>query len=316
MSTTITMSPSAQLVADWLQERSMEAEFVEQFPLNEIDMQHSLKNQARLVEPIQEELVTQYAADMGNGDEFPPIVLWKNRDAHIIVSGIHRTLAALSAQVNLDAFVLTTDDRRAVSVLTYEANSTHGRATTENERVQQALFLVDGGLSQSEAARLLHVSQKMISRYVQIRRGRERLKAVGFRRPDRLTDSSVFRLESLRSDEVLKLAATLVRDASLNTTAVNDLVTRLMKERTDAGQLAIIEAERKTLKPTIGAKMGGIVKLPQPIRRLERVSGQASRLEVPDPKDISNLTADYRKQLAATVKDALTRLTQISAGLK
>jgi predicted transcriptional regulator len=289
---------------------------VEKFDLAEIDMQHSLKNQARLVEPISEDLVTQYAADMTHGDEFPPIVVWRNKDTYIVVSGIHRTLAAMAAQTSLSAFVLTDTDQRAISVLTYEANATHGRSTTTAERIQQALFLVDGGLTQSEAGRLLHVSQKMISRYVQIRRGRDRLKLAGFRRPDRLADSSVQRLESLRSDEVLLKAANLCRDASLGTEKVGSLVTELMKERTDAGQLTLIERERKTLKPTISAKMGGTVKLPRSVERLEKVATAATKLIVPTRVEVSNLPLEYRKQLAETTKLALTQLATISAGLK
>lgn len=319
MATTIELSPQAQLVRRWLDERGMEYEYVDAFPVGEIDMERSLKNQARLVHPIDEAIVEQYAADMADGDEFPPIVLWPGspRNGHVLVSGIHRTLAALTAsRETLPAFVLKTDNKTQVSVLTYEANTTHGKATTLAERSQQALFLVDSGLSTPDAARLLHIDKKTLSRLAQIRRGRERLAAQGFKRLDRWADFTVQRLESLRADEVLKAAGQLVQDAGLNTEQVNELIVQANKLRSDADQLKLIEEERKRLAPMISAKMGGKIRLAKSVSRVASVTGATAKLAIPLKKDLTPVPDAYKRDLIARVEQAQARLREISKALK
>lgn len=317
MAVAIALSPAAQQVEDWLRERGQEPEYQPEFPVGEIDMDRSLKNQARLIDPINEETVTQYAAAMQAGDEFPPIIVAVDKKSYVLVSGIHRSLAALSAGLEtFPAFILRTDHAAAISVLTYEANATHGRPTSEAERVQQALFLVESGLSQADAAKLLRVASPQLARAVRIRRGRERLTALGFKRVNLFADTTVDRLASIRADNIFLSAAALVRDAAMPFEAVNDLIVRMNKMRSEEEQMNVLMEEVKLRKAEAAAKLGGTVKLPRSITRVAQSVGNAAKVPVPSEKDMKLVPADYRKNLLESVTRAQNRLTDIEQALR
>jgi predicted transcriptional regulator len=317
MAVAIELSPAAQQIEGWLRKRGQDPTFDPAFPVGDIDIGRSQKNQARLINPLDEELVAQYAIDMKAGDEFPPIVVWADRKGNVLISGIHRTMAALEANIDtLPAWVVTPDTQAQVSVLTYEANTTHGKATAIMERVQQAMFLIDTGVTATDAAKLLHVAPKDISRYTRIREGRERLKRGGFKRPDRITDTRVERLAALRADDVLMAAANLMKDADLTFEAVNELVVEVNKHRSDADQLATVEKERKRQQNEIQAKMGGAIKLPRSIVRISSVVGSAAKLPSPSAKDLKLVPLKYRQDLLAKIKQSQERLSEIAVGLR
>ena len=48
--------------------------YLERVELDEINIAKGLANQARLLKPLDEELVEQYALAMKEGDSFPPLV--------------------------------------------------------------------------------------------------------------------------------------------------------------------------------------------------------------------------------------------------
>ena len=61
-------------VEKWLDERGVRWRFDPEVPLSDIDVETSLRNQARLGEPVHQETVDTYKEAMKNGDPFPALL--------------------------------------------------------------------------------------------------------------------------------------------------------------------------------------------------------------------------------------------------
>lgn len=64
-------------VEKWLSDHGVEFEYWPDFPIDEIDLEKSLHNQARMFEPLDDTVVRQYAEAFSRGDHFPAVVLAK-----------------------------------------------------------------------------------------------------------------------------------------------------------------------------------------------------------------------------------------------
>lgn len=121
----------------WLDERKLTYEYNETLPLSRIDRAASLSNQARL-EPLDEEVVERYAADMERGDIFPPLVARRSGRKLILIGGNHRTTAATRANLVSFPVYIVDVDAEGATALTYEDNRRHGLPPSEEERLLQA----------------------------------------------------------------------------------------------------------------------------------------------------------------------------------
>ncbi len=71
-------------------------------------MDRSLRDQARLGNPVDEETVERYAEAMRGGAEFPAVVGWRGSEAKLIlIDGNHRQVAAERSDYENAVYVVT-----------------------------------------------------------------------------------------------------------------------------------------------------------------------------------------------------------------
>lgn len=114
-----------------------------------------MRNEVQPRVEIDQDLIDHYAERMEAGDDFPPVVAFKQkRKGYILADGFHRTLAARSRQVlhRRTEFQIAVEvhegDERAAILYAAQANRTHGkRRTTEDARKVVRRLLSDPGWS-------------------------------------------------------------------------------------------------------------------------------------------------------------------------
>jgi ParB-like chromosome segregation protein Spo0J len=139
----------------------------DQIRLSEIDWKESANNCARLTSPLIREAIEDYHASMSKGDTFPMVVVERSEDGYIILGGNQRCNAAKLFEdddVLIGAYVvepLTSADRE---LIIRSLNSRHGQGATKDERIEHAVFLVQGkGIRTDVAARAMCICESSIT---------------------------------------------------------------------------------------------------------------------------------------------------------
>lgn len=134
-------------IESWLDDKGLTWQYVPAFALADVDREKSLHNQARLGEGVDASTVEEYRAAMLRGDKFPAIVVARAgvTSAGVNIDGNHRYEAAHAAGLEtFGAYVVKArPGSHHVTALTMEANTRHGHPTSREERLRQALWLLD-----------------------------------------------------------------------------------------------------------------------------------------------------------------------------
>lgn len=252
-------------VETWLDDKGLTWRFDADFRLDGIDREKSLANQARLGDPVDGAVVEEYRDALRRGDRFPAIVVAQSapRSVAVTIDGNHRSEAALAA--GLEAFgayvVKARPGTHQVIALTMEANTRHGRPTSTEERVQQALWMVDNlRTSVDRAAAVVNVSAGTVrSRWDKVKADR-RADEVGLKRSDwdGLGATVRSKLLSIFTDEGFKAAARLAVTARLTNAEVDDLISVVNETRSAAKQLAVVKRLRRDYAERIAAVASGL----------------------------------------------------------
>lgn len=243
-------------VEAWLDERHVKWMFDGALPLRKVDAIASMANQARL-EPLNEEVVDRYAADMERGDQFPPIVVnkvtTKRGTRLVLVGGNHRLAAAGRANVaTLPAYVVEAEPEMVVR-LTFEDNRRHGLPPGEEERLFQASHLVANGYTYAAAADVCGVAVGKVQRFIATRETDERAKRLSVRGWTKAPKTSRWRLGMIRSDPVFQAAATLAIDGLFSNSVVMELVTKINAARSEEEAFGVIASEEEVQRAKIQA---------------------------------------------------------------
>lgn len=231
-------------IEQWLDEHKLTYEFHEALPISRIDRAASLSNQARL-EPLDEEVVERYAADMERGDLFPPVVARRAGRKLILIGGNHRTTAATRAKLPAVPVYIVDVDAEGATVLTYEDNRRHGLPPSEDERVLQAQHLVETGWSAADAAQAVGISAKKLDQAILIIKTDKRAVKLGIAssRWSKLPKSSRWRLGFVDDELVFQSAAELAARVRMSSTEAFELVTRVNRATSQDEALAVIQLE-------------------------------------------------------------------------
>lgn len=149
--------------------------------LDRIDWNESAHNCARMLNPLNDEKIEDYATCMKSGDVFPSVVLENTPAGYVILGGNQRLNAAKRINVT-SAFAyivsdLTTAQREC---LIRSLNARHGWGTSKEERIEHALHLVmELGVSTADASRLMVVSESTLCKHVRVKQARASLAKVG-----------------------------------------------------------------------------------------------------------------------------------------
>jgi hypothetical protein len=112
--------------------------------------------------------VREYAADMANGDEFPPVIVYHRfGQPYYVADGFHRVLAARKAEIPTVECEVRDGTKRDAILYAVGANSSHGlRRTREDKRWAVLMMLEDpewSKWSNSEVARRCRVSDRLVA---------------------------------------------------------------------------------------------------------------------------------------------------------
>ena len=118
---------------------------------------------------IDEELVAEYAADMQEGDDFPPIILFHDGAKHWLADGFHRYHASKKAGFkDIHADVKSGTKRDAI-LYSVSANGKHGKRRTNADKSKAVKTLLNdtewSQWSDREIARQCEVSTPTVSKY-------------------------------------------------------------------------------------------------------------------------------------------------------
>lgn len=163
-----------------LRRQGVSFSYLEKVPLAEINVQAGLRNQARLENPIEKELVDTYEQHYRDGVQFPPLVLWRPapRSKYIPIDGNNRTHAATKAGKKFhDAYIVDTTDQQIIDRLTWTFNNlVNGKRLSREESAQHAVtFVLKYGMSVEKAAQEWNVPYWLVQRTSQAQRLRKTL---------------------------------------------------------------------------------------------------------------------------------------------
>lgn len=286
--------------------------------LANVDRAASHRNQARISGPVMEETVILYASSMEQGDQFPPFVASKRKDGkYVVVDGNHRVAAYdLNDIAKAEAYILSnmTDTQRAV--LTFEANTKHGLPTGLQERLRQAIHLVELGATQTDAARALGLPLRRVEAAVMQFQTDKRLQQMGIQRWDRIPATARRRLHSIHSEKVLRSVVELAIESKMTGMDVDNLVARVnaAPRGDEPRQLEIVNTEREARKTEISLTAGGRVGWS---RQAAALGGALTRVMRLDAKALAadSIGEDMRLELQRRSLIAATHLRDLSDAL-
>ena len=294
-------------------------ELHEELPLTKLDDEASRAawNQARLGDPVDQEHVEQLLSELERRAEFPPIIFYRDDgDKWVTLSGNHRRRAfELLERETIPAYEATgltglrKEDPR-VLLLIYEANRGHGKAVALDDRVHQAIVLIEHGYTVRAAAAALGIPENRVRDQYDAARATRRLEEDLGIDTTGIPPSAQRRLVNIKNDKVAKEAAQIAQLMEKKTQEVNELVKAVNAERTEEAQLAVVRdygEALKTRQPAPGTpKRGPDSNVSAEFRRFDTAVGTILRFDVESLR--SGIPSDFRDRLIDRVREAATVL--------
>ncbi len=234
--------------------------------LEDIDVGKGLRNQARLLNPIEDELVESYAQADRDGMDFPPLVLWRpGKGRYIPVDGNNRLAAyTRNRRKETDAYVLETQDVQVADRVTWTFNNAvNGKRLSKEECVAHAVsFVGKYSMSQEQAAKEWGVPLAAVRVAVRSNRLKDILAAHGVKKvPD---DRNLERLGALESagEDVLVAAATVVVESGAGPKECDQLVKEVRAGRTHEAKIKAVDefAQSEFIRQRQAETRGGKIK--------------------------------------------------------
>lgn len=303
----------------WLDDHHVTWTFEPALPLASIDVAKSLANQARIDEPLIEDVVDQYTAAYRRGDRFPPLLARrssKRATKVTLLGGNHRNAAASKAgRKKHPAYIVECEPETAIA-LTYEDNSRHGFPPSRTERLAQAVHLIDSGWTQEAAAAAVGVASSEVSNARSVitatRRARE-LKVADF---PKLPSTTKTHLSRLQSDPVFAAASQLAVDGRLTAPETKELCDRVKRAGSDEKALAVIGLEIEARRDEIQATAGGRARKAA-ATGFGRLNNGLSAVLDAKPADVARSapSPDAKKRIRERCKQAARHLMEIDKAL-
>lgn len=309
-----------QVEADLNDKYKVGWDFISNVPPSAFDVAESLGNQARF-ESINEDTVEQYAEAVARGEHFPAVIAYRKRanGKLIIIDGNHRLVAHERHQAPLDVYEVEQGTRsQVIALMTHAFNTKHGRPTSEAERVTAAIYLVNNGASQEDAAAAVNVPMRLLKKALNRARADARADEVGLSRQewDTLPQSSKSRLLNITTDEGFKDAVHLAFAARLDSDEVFELVSYVNANGTKSArrQRELVKAKTAEYADRIQSMAGGVLgtsgkRASGPKQRLAMALGQVFAL----PEDVMAIARMYA---ASEIEEERQRIMDASERLK
>lgn len=263
MSTDAKVTPEgSDQVAAWLVRRGIKFTGPMRAPIESFNDRKSQTNQAR-PEALITEVVERYTTAWKAGDLFPPVVGYIVAGKMVIIDGNHRLASAKKAgQTHIWAFAVAPDTAsELITLLTVEANAKHGAATTTEWRVEQALHLVDIGISQELAVSATGIRELQLKERLAVRRADDRARRMGVSGFSSLAPGIRREVGSFKDDAVFVVAADVALVDGLNVTEMRALAKTVRRQSSETDRLKTLTSyseERKLERATrVALQRGG-----------------------------------------------------------
>jgi hypothetical protein len=244
----------------WLKEHGYTFKFVQDYPLNKLDMAEAAANPARLARKFEDNLAYQYALDYESGADFPAILVLERpgRELDQLGGGTHRVAAAGAARKTAhDAIVVREADPARIDLLLRVANSRGiGMGETEKGKLMHISELrraYPNRFKIDDLARDFGVKRATILLYLRVSAAEERADRLGvgtfFSAPQRLSSGLKVELNALQSDHVFVAATNLIQSHQqvLRGEMGAELVKGLREAGTERRAFAILSDRDKEL---------------------------------------------------------------------
>lgn len=211
-----------------------------------VDRESSIQNQARLGVSLISDVVDEYALAMLDGAAFPALVAFPQPNGtYVLAGGNHRLAAAREAKRALvDLYILRVNDEAMRRLVTTSLNTLVGVRPERAETVEQAIAWMERyGRTPKNAASFYGLPESVLTRELRLRGAKRRLQIGGVPLQG-LAKSVIERLSPLQNDIVLREAAVVTQDAGLSEPTVRQMVSEIREQRTEAGQLAVVQQWR------------------------------------------------------------------------
>jgi hypothetical protein len=299
--------------------------FLSGVPTSQFDYDRSMHNQARF-EAVDEKTVDLYTEAVKRGDVFPAVLAYRPtaRSRFVMIDGNHRLSAHVRAEANLSVYEVDRNtDARTIALMTFAFNTRHGRPTSEQERVVQAVYLVENGASIDAAASAVSIAPRVLKRAMARSAADARADEVGLKRNewDTLAATTKSRLVNISTDEGFHDAALLTYAAKLDAAEVFELVALLNATKSSAKQRAIVAQQREMHSERIHATAGGVLATADrralgPKQRLGMSLGQVLALPEDDNAIINAYAPGERAAAAKQLLSASERLARLAKAMR
>ncbi len=304
-------------IEQFLRKHGVKFEYRAKLKITDIDIESSRRNQVRTGQHVDDDQVLVYGIAMDSGDTFPPIIVDGRKmpkGKGTVVDGNHR-LKAITDCLELktcEAYVITDATELQMLRLLFKSNQTNGLALTMDDRVRHAAILVAHGATQKDAATDIGIPHTRLQTFLKRQDTENRLTALGVKRIDKMTDTVLTRLSSVRDDDVMKELATTVIRYTVPTQEFERFLPKLNKERTKEGQVKLVkelanayEREEKVR----GGKGSPIKRLPAVVTTLRRATGSLLRLT---DSEVQTVPAELKADLEVACRNSAQRLIKIA----
>ena len=175
------MAPDQRYEA-WFRANGINYRYLPDVQLSRIDKQAGLRNQARLTEVLDDDLVLRYSLAMEAGAQFPPLTVHDTGVRFVPIDGNH-TLAAcdLAGRTSHDVYIVDEADSYTIAWMTRLMNSAVGGKTpSPEENLRQAVQLVmQFNKSAVEIATRAHLKPRLVEQAVRRQRAADRIESLG-----------------------------------------------------------------------------------------------------------------------------------------
>lgn len=295
--------------------------YLDRVPVEEINAQAGIRNQARLDNPVDEELQASYAERMKAGDEFPALVLHRPspRGRYVPIDGNQRLGASQRPGVGLkswDAYLVQCDDPVVIDRITWTFNNrVNGKRLTVEEAMEHALhFVLKYGWECEAAARQWGIAAGSLKNRVQGEKVKAILDKAKVRRGPSFTVEHYKRLAPLLKfgDDVLEKFGQVIADNGLSTVDTMAVVGEYTGARTSASKQRVLEnlIECELVKQRRAETAGGKIRHDRPSvssQLLARLGQVESLLKNHDRRALVPAGRAYQeaRERAGAVADAL-----------
>lgn len=298
-------------VSKWLTHRGVKHSVPQPINRTQINEKASRSNQAR-AEVLDPEVVDRYTAAVRLGDEFPPLVVYRQGKGFTIIDGNHRDEAFKKAgKTVVDAIVVADNTpSEMIELLTVEANTRHGKATDMGWRIRQAMHLLAIGLGDELVASATGLSKAALLDARRADKGMQRAKKLGVYGYEKLAVRAQSQIAGLALDSVFTAAAEAAIDLDMTIEQVRLLIRDVKALGSETDQLRQVGEVVEALQFDSGRKKSGRNSLANPRMTVLSALGSVAKI---DPKQMPRLfrTNEERKEVARRAANASLVLMEV-----